>query len=97
MRLLVLLFALLSLPVAATGQVLLAQQTQQKPSGSSGSSGTSGSSKSSGPTAQSPRHPGDYCTSHCRANEIPCGRGCISSKGGAICQEKTTTTCAGKP
>ncbi len=117
MRLLALLFALLSMPVLAAaaswadaapagGEVLLAQQTQQKPSGStgpSGSSGSSGSPGSSGPSGSiesriSPRHPGDYCTSHCRPNEIPCGRGCMSNtSGSAKCQEKTTTTCAGKP
>jgi hypothetical protein len=113
MRLLALLFALLSMPVlaaaaswpdaeAAGGEVLLAQQTQQpqtqqpqtqkKSSGSSGPSGSSGSQSSQGP-----RHPGDYCTSHCRPNEIPCGRGCMSSTGGAKCEAKTTTTCVGKP
>jgi len=86
MRVLALLVALLSLSVVATGQAL-AQQTQQNSSGSSGSQST-----------QTPRHPGDYCTSHCRPNEIPCGRGCMSNtKGSAKCQEKTTTTCAGKP
>jgi hypothetical protein len=85
MRVLALLFVLLSIPVVATGQVL-AQQTQQKSSGSSGSQ-----------TSQTPRYPGDYCTSHCRVGEIPCGRGCMSSTSGAKCQEKTTTTCAGKP
>ena len=85
MRVLVLLFVLLSMPAVATGQAL-AQQTQQKSSGS-GSQST-----------QTPRHPGEYCTSHCRPNEIPCGRGCMSNtSGGAKCQEKTTTTCAGKP
>jgi hypothetical protein len=114
MRVLVLLFALLSMPVLAAaaswpdaapagGEVLLAQQTQQKPSGPTGPSGSSGSSRSSGPSGSiesrtSPRHPGDYCTSHCRPNEIPCGRGCMSNtSGSAKCQEKTTTTCAGKP
>ena len=86
MRVLVLLFVLLSMPVVATGQAL-AQQTQQKSSGSgSGSQST-----------QTPRHPGDYCTSHCRANEIPCGRGCMSSTSTKKCTEKVTTTCAGKP
>ncbi|HEX9327330.1 MAG TPA: hypothetical protein VF915_12480 [Reyranella sp.] len=96
MRLLALLFALLSMPVLAAaaswpdaepagGEVLLAQQ-QQKSSGSSGSQGT-----------QTSRYPGDYCTSHCRPNEIPCGRGCMSANNGAKCTEKTTTTCAGKP
>jgi len=84
MRVLVLLFVLLSMPVAATGQAL-AQQTQQKSSGS-GSQST-----------QTPRHPGDYCTSHCRANEIPCGRGCMSSTSTMKCTAKVTTTCAGKP
>jgi hypothetical protein len=88
MRVLALLFVLLSMPVVATGQVL-AQQTQQNSSGSSGSSGSQ--------TNQTPRHPGDYCTSHCRPNEIPCGRGCMSANGGGKCTAKTTTTCAGKP
>ena len=108
MRLLALLFALLSVPVLAAaaswpdaapagGEVLLAQQTQQKPSGPTGPSGSSGSSGSI-ESRISPRHPGDYCTSHCRPNEIPCGRGCKSNtSGGAKCQEKTTPTCAGKP
>jgi hypothetical protein len=85
MRVLVLLFALLCMPVVATGQVQ-AQQTQQKSSGSSGTQ-----------TTGTPRYPGDYCTSHCRPNEIPCGRGCMSSTSGAKCKAKTTTTCAGKP
>ena len=105
MRVLLVLFVLLSMPVLAAasswpdaapagGEVLLAQQTQQKPSGPTGPSGPSGSIES----RISPRHPGDYCTSHCRPNEIPCGRGCMSNtSGGAKCQEKTTTTCAGKP
>ena len=87
MRVLALLFALLSMSVVATGQAL-AQQTQQKSSGS----GSSGSQ-----TTQTPRYPGDYCTSHCRPTEIPCGRGCMSNTSGAKCQAKTTTTCAGKP
>ena len=84
MRVLVLLFVLLSMPAVATGQAL-AQQTQQKSSGS-GSQST-----------QTPRHPGDYCTSHCRANEIPCGRGCMSSTSTMKCIAKVTTTCVGKP
>ena len=89
MRLLVLLFALVSLPVVATGQVLLAQQTQQKSSGSGSGSGSQ--------STQTPRHPGDYCTSHCRSNEIPCGRGCMSSTSKDKCVAKVTTTCVGKP
>jgi hypothetical protein len=84
MRVLVLLFVLLSMPAVATGQAL-AQQTQQNSSGS-GSQST-----------QTPRHPGEYCTSHCRANEIPCGRRCLSSTDTKKCTEKVTTTCAGKP
>ena len=98
MRVLVLLFVLLSMPVLLAdprrGQMLLAQQTATE-------------------VLRvvriirivrvvspdrTPRHPGDYCTSHCRANEIPCGRGCMSShQRQAKCAEKTTTTCAGKP
>ena len=86
MRVLVLLFVLLSMPVVATGQVL-AQQTQQKSSGSS-----SGSQ-----TTQTPRHPGDYCTRHCRANEIPCGNGCMAKGGTKTCTATRTTSCEGKP
>ena len=83
MRVLVVLFVLLGMPVLATGQVLA--QTQPKTS-------TSGSQ-----SPQTPRHPGDYCTSHCRANEVPCGRGCMSSTSTKKCAEKVTTTCVGKP
>ena len=114
MRLLALLFVLLSMPVLAAaaswpdaapagGEVLLAQQTQQKPSGPSGRPGRQGVRvvrlvRVDTDADLAPRHPGDYCTSHCRPNEIPCGRGCMSNtSGGAKCQEKTTTTCAGKP
>ena len=99
MRLLAVLFVLLSMPALAVSA--LAQQSQQQAprSGSasgSGSGSTSGSgSGSQGASGQ--RHPGDYCTAHCRANEIPCGRGCMSSKGGAKCMAKFTTTCPGKP
>ena len=88
MRVLVLLFVLLSMPAVATGQAL-AQQTQQKSSGSGSGSGSQ--------STQTPRHPGDYCTSHCRANEVPCGRGCMSSTSTKKCAEKVTTTCVGKP
>jgi hypothetical protein len=84
MRVLVLLFVLLSMAVLAGGQVL-AQQTVPK------------SSSSGSQTTPTPRHPGDYCTSHCRANEVPCGRGCISSTSTRKCAEKVTTTCVGKP
>ena len=84
MRVLVLLFVLLGMPVLATG-LALAQQTQPKSSGSGSQS------------MQTPRHPGDYCTSHCRAYETPCGRGCISANSTKKCTEKVTTTCAGKP
>ena len=82
MRVLMLSFVLLSMPILAAGQVL----AQAPKTSSSGSQST-----------QTPRHPGDYCTSHCRANEIPCGRGCISSTSTKKCAEKVTTTCAGKP
>jgi hypothetical protein len=45
------------------------------------------------------RYPGDYCTRHCRPNEIPCGDGCMAKKGNVSpkCTEKKTTTCPGKP
>ena len=101
MRLLALLFALLSMPVLAAdaswpdaapagAELLLAQQTQQKPQSQGQSSGRQQQTRT-------PRHPGDYCTSHCRPNEIPCGHGCMSSTSGAKCTAKKTTTCVGKP
>lgn len=87
MRVLAVLLVLFSVPALAIPALAQQpQQQQQQPSGP-------GSGSQTGPQ----RYPGDYCTSHCRANEIPCGRGCISTKGGGKCTEKVTTTCAGKP
>lgn len=86
MRVLALLLVLLSAPAFAI-PALAQQPQQQQPSGS-------GSDSQTGPGQ---RHPGDYCTSHCRANEIPCGRGCMAKGGKAKCTEKVTTTCPGKP
>ncbi len=83
MRVLAVLFVLSS--VAALAIPANAQQPQQQQPAAPDAQTGSGN-----------RHPGDYCTRHCRANEIPCGRGCIPAKGGA-CQEKVTTTCSGKP
>ena len=92
MRLLALLFALLSMPVLAAaaswpdaepagGEVLLAQQTQQKLG-----SGPVGSSGRRREPAQTPRHPGDYCTSHCRAQRNPVRpRVHVAPSGGAKC------------
>jgi len=92
MRVLAVLLVLSS--VAALAIPAMAQQPQQpQQQQPSGSGQGAGSGSQAGPGQ---RHPGDYCTSHCRPNEIPCGRGCISAKGGR-CQEKVTTTCAGKP
>ena len=83
MRVLAVLFVLLSLPVlAADGHELLAQQKQQQ-SGSQGSS------------SQPTRHPGDYCCRHCRAEETPCGTGCLAK--GKACSEKRTCACSAKP
>jgi hypothetical protein len=84
MRLMALLFALLSMPIVVAAPVL-AQQTQQRSSGSGSQAN------------QTSRHPGDYCTRHCRANEVPCGDGCLASGGKSTCAAKRTTTCAGKP
>lgn len=86
MRVLAVLLALFGVPALAIPASAQMPQ-QQQPSGSG-----SGSGSQAGPQ----RYPGDFCTSHCRANEIPCGRGCISAKGGK-CREKVTTTCPGKP
>lgn len=98
MRVLVLLAALLSMPAlaadhapwpdaeAAPAGIELAQATSQGQS--------QGGEQQSGPQ----RYPGDYCTRHCRPNEIPCGDGCMAKTGGsAKCTAKKTTTCAGKP
>ena len=93
MRLLALLFVLLSMPVLAAatswpdaepagGEVLLAQQTQP-----------AATTKVSGlvrlgvvrVVAEPPRDAtasGRLLPSHCRSNEIPCGSGCISAYGG---------------
>jgi len=96
MRVLVLLAALLSMPALAAdyspwpdadaepaGIELLAQAAPQ----------SQGSQQQSGPQ----RHPGDYCTRHCRPTEIPCGDGCMVRGPIAKCMAKKTTTCAGKP
>ena len=102
MRVLVLLAALLSMPVLAAdytpwpdadaepaGIELLAQAAPQaQPQGQS-----QGGQQQSGPQ----RYPGDYCTRHCRPNEIPCGDGCMAKGPSAKCTAKKTTTCAGKP
>jgi hypothetical protein len=102
MRVLVLLAALLSMPVLAAdytpwpdadaepaGIELLAQAAPQ------GQPQSQGGQQQSGPQ----RYPGDYCTRHCRPNEIPCGDGCLAKKGTAApkCTEKKTTACGGKP
>ena len=101
-RVLVLLAALLSMPVLAAdytpwpdadaepaGIELLAQAApQSQPQGQS-----QGGQQQSGPQ----RYPGDFCTRHCRRNEIPCGDGCMASGANAKCMAKKTTTCAGKP
>lgn len=84
MRLMALLFVLLGMSTVVAAPVL-AQQTQQRSSGSSSQS------------TQAPRHPGDYCTRHCRFNETPCGGGCIGPGSKDKCQAKVTTTCPGKP
>ena len=105
MRALVLLIALLSMPAFAAdytpwpdadaepaGIELLAQAapSQGQPQGQS-----QGGQQQNQPQ----RYPGDFCTRHCRHNEIPCGDGCMATKGNAKakCMEKKTTTCAGKP
>jgi hypothetical protein len=100
MRVLILLIALFSMPVLAAdytpwpdadaepaGIELLAQATPQgQPQG-----------QSQGDQNKVQRYPGDFCTRHCRYNEIPCGDGCMASSGSAKCTAKRTTTCAGKP
>ena len=108
MRVLVLLAALLSMPVLAADYTpwpdadaepasieLLAQAAPQaQPQGQSQGGQSQGGQQQTGPQ----RYPGDYCTRHCRPNEIPCGDGCMASSGSkAKCTAKRTTTCAGKP
>jgi hypothetical protein len=103
MRVLVLLIALFSMPVLAAdyapwvdagaapaGSELLAQAAPQgQPQGVQ----PQGVQQQTGPQ----RHPGDYCTRHCRHNEIPCGDGCMKAGGNGKCLAKKTTACAGKP
>jgi hypothetical protein len=103
MRLLVLLIGLFSMPVLAADYVprpdgdaepagieLLAQAAPQGQPGG----------QPQGGQEQNKRYPGDYCTRHCRHNEIPCGDECMAAKDGkppAKCTKKVTTTCPGKP
>jgi hypothetical protein len=109
MRVLVLLFALISMPVLAADYTpwqdsddapsacqLLAQIPAPAPSPLP-------------PPYQDPskpvtpkRHPGDYCCVHCRYDEMPCGGECIPAKKDGkknICTAKTGDGCAcpGKP
>jgi hypothetical protein len=112
MRVLVLLFALFSMPVLAAdytpwpaaetcdGGELLAQaqgQTQGGQTQGTQSRNSGGSQTQSRPSTQSPRHPGDYCCKHCRFNETPCGNGCMAKSGNATCTAKSTCSCPGKP
>lgn len=83
MRVLAVLLVLFSVPAFAL-PAPAQQQQQQQPSGSGSQAGPQ-------------RYPGDYCTRHCRPNEIPCGRGCMAKGGNSKCLEKVTTTCPGKP
>ena len=98
LRVLVLLAALLSMPARAAddtpwpdaeaapaGIELLAQATTQ------------GQGQSQGGQSKTERYPGDYCTRHCRRNEIPCGDGCVANNANAKCTAKKTTTCGGRP
>jgi hypothetical protein len=106
MRLLVLLIVLFSMPVLAAdhapwpdgdaqpaGIELLAQAAPP------GQPGGQPDAQPQGGQQQNKRYPGDYCTRHCRHNEIPCGDECLAAKDGkaARCTKKVTTTCAGKP
>lgn len=98
MRVLALLFALLSLPVLAAdhthwpdqnqgpGALELAQHSTPPSSGDSGQQ-----SPNSGPK----RYPGDYCCRHCRHDETPCGDECLPK--GKSCAAKKTCACPGKP
>jgi hypothetical protein len=112
MRVLVLLIALLSMPAFAAdytpwpdadaepaGIELLAQAapSQGQPQGQS--QGGQQQNQPGQQQNQPQRYPGDFCTRHCRHNEVPCGNGCMAKKGNADvkCTEKKTTTCAGKP
>lgn len=105
MRLLVLLFALFATPAVAAdwspwldrcevsggAELLLAQASGQ---GQGQGQGQSGSGTQSTPGS---RYPGDYCCVHCRHNEIPCGNKCLAKDAKAMCTEKRTCACPGKP
>ena len=112
MRVLALLFVLLSMPVLAADYILaepdepvelLAQQTQQgqgqgqvRPV-----KARSGSAEVRRAAAQPERrHPGDYCSESLPApTKCPCGRGVhvVNTSSERNAREGGTTTCAGKP
>ena len=93
MRVLALLFALISLPLLAADYTPWSDSQE----------GTAvGELLAQAPPYEDPskprkpqRHPGDYCCRHCRANEVTCGGECIPAmkngkknlcmKGGAGC------------
>ena len=112
MRMLALLFALISMPVLAAdysswpdreecsaGGELLAQALPQTlPQSQSPPQLPTPYVDPSKPTKEQ-RHPGDYCCVHCRYNEIAFGDACLVPKKGEkfVCQAKKNCACPGKP
>lgn len=112
MRLLVLLFVLFATPTFAAdwtpwrdsceaavtgGAELLLAQAQRQSQGQGQGQGGQGQGQGGSNAQPEQRHPGDYCCVHCRHDEIPCGRQCLSKKSKEVCTEKRTCACPGKP
>jgi hypothetical protein len=109
MRVLALLFALISMPVLAADYTPW-QDSDDAPSACQLLAQTPAPGAVPGqplpPVYEDPskpvtpkRHPGDYCCVHCRPTEIACGDTCSIPKRGEkfVCLAKRTCACPGKP
>jgi hypothetical protein len=110
MRVLVLLFALISMPVLAADYTPWLDSDdalsacQQLAQYSAPAPAPAAPSQTPPPVYQDPskpvtpkRHPGDYCCVHCRYNEVPCAGECLPPmKEGkkSVCTAKTGDGCA---
>lgn len=111
MRVLVLLFAVLSMPALAADYTpwpngdepptrceLLAQaQTQGQGQGGQGQGQKQGGGSKAPGSLSGGDYPGRYCCLHCRHNEIPCGGECMKMAAGATCKKVAGCACPGKP
>ncbi len=82
--------------IAPEGTLLAQAPPKMLPGGGSMKSMPPPGSQTDPGSAVKGRHPGDYCCVHCRANEKPCGAGCIPATE-KMCMYKQTCACSGKP